>query len=236
MSAAPGNVVVYGFPVSTFVNIVRLVLTEKGVPFTFHDLEPEMGSPRHLALHPFNRVPVLDHDGFLLYETSAIATYVDQAFHGPPLQRDDLRERARMNQWISSLSSYYYPYIAYHLSHERLIYPVLGIAPDENVVAAALPKITRGPEVMERELESDRRFLIGDRLTLADLFMLPTMTSFSLTPEGQQMLGAKPRIAAWRAQMEALPSVAIVRAMVVPHVGKPVEHARRWVVDHRPKY
>ena len=58
-----GNVAVYGFPVSTFVNIVRLVLTEKGVPFTFCDLEPEMGSPRHLALHPFNRVPILDHDG-----------------------------------------------------------------------------------------------------------------------------------------------------------------------------
>ena len=52
------NVTVYGFPVSTFVNIVRLVLTEKGVPFTFCDLEQEMGSPRHLALHPFNRVPL----------------------------------------------------------------------------------------------------------------------------------------------------------------------------------
>ena len=51
-----GNVIVYGFPVSTFVNIVRLVLTEKGVSFTFCDLEQEMGSPRHLALHPFNRV------------------------------------------------------------------------------------------------------------------------------------------------------------------------------------
>ena len=32
-----GNVVVYDFPVSTFVNIVRLVLTEKGVPFNFYD-------------------------------------------------------------------------------------------------------------------------------------------------------------------------------------------------------
>ena len=39
-----GNVTVYGFPVSTFVNIVRLVLAEKGVPFTFCDLEQEMGT------------------------------------------------------------------------------------------------------------------------------------------------------------------------------------------------
>jgi glutathione S-transferase len=230
------NVIVYGFPVSTFVNIVRLVLTEKGVPFTFCDLEAEMGSPRHLALHPFKRVPILDHDGFALYETSAIAVYVDEAFDGPPLQPDDARARARMNRWISALNSYYYPYIAYHLSHERLIYPVLGIAPDEKVVAAALPKIAVGLDVMEKDLDPGRKFLVDDRPTLADFFMLPTMTSLSLTPEGQQMLSSKPRIAAWRAAMEALPSVIAVRAMVMPHVGKPVEHARQWVVDHRPRY
>jgi len=31
--------IVYGFPRSTFVNIVRLVLTHKDVRYTFHDLE-----------------------------------------------------------------------------------------------------------------------------------------------------------------------------------------------------
>jgi glutathione S-transferase len=39
------ELIVYGFPRSTFVNIVRLVLTHKEVPYTFHDLEPEMGKP-----------------------------------------------------------------------------------------------------------------------------------------------------------------------------------------------
>ena len=141
-----------------------------------------------------------------------------------------------MNRWISALNNYYYPYIAYHLSHERLIYPVLGIAPDEKVVAAALPKIAVGLDVMENDLDAGRKFLVDGRPTLADFFMLPTMTSLSLTPEGQQMLSSKPRIAAWRAAMEALPSVIAVRAMVMPHVGKPVEHARQWVVDHRPRY
>jgi len=31
-----------------------------------------MGKPSHLALHPFNRVPILRHADFVLYETSAI--------------------------------------------------------------------------------------------------------------------------------------------------------------------
>ena len=64
--------IVYGFPRSTFVHIVRLILTHKDVPYTFRDLEPEMGKPSHLALHPFNRVPMLQHGDFTVYETSAI--------------------------------------------------------------------------------------------------------------------------------------------------------------------
>ena len=48
------SVLLYGFQVSTFVNVARLVLHEKGVPFKFVDLAAEMGSARHLALHPFN--------------------------------------------------------------------------------------------------------------------------------------------------------------------------------------
>ncbi len=230
------QVAVYGFPVSTYVNIVRLVLTHKGVAFDFHDLELEMGKPAHLALHPFNRVPILDHDGFRLYETAAIATYVDDAFYGPSLTPAGARERARMNQWISALNSYYYPYVAYHLAHERLIYPALGIAPDEKVVAAALPKIALGLDVMERELGHERAFLVEARPTLADFFMLPTLTSLSLTPEGPGLLATRPRILAWLARMSVLPSVIEVRSAVMPHVGKPVEHARRWVDEHRPRY
>ena len=229
-------VTVYGFPISTFVNIVRFVLTHKNVAFDFHDLESEMGSPSHLALHPFNRVPILDHAGFRIYETSAIALYVDEAFAGPSLQPKDLRQRARMPQWISAVGSYYYPYMSYHLSHERLIFPALGIAPDEKVVAHALPRIAVALDVMERELGHGQGYLIGDQLTLADFFVLPTLTSLSMTPEGQEMLKTRPHIAAWRARMEAQPAVIKVRATVAPYIGKPVEHARKWLETHRPRY
>jgi glutathione S-transferase len=229
-------VTVYGFPVSTYVNIVRLVLAQKGVPFRFHDLEPEMGGPSHLALHPFNRVPILEHDGFRLYETAAIALYVDEAFGGPSLQPADLRERARMHQWLSALNAYFYPYMAYHLGHERLIYPALGIAPDEKVVAAALPKIATCLEVMDAELAANGEFLVGGRLTLADLFLLPSLTTLSRTPEGQEMLAPRARIRDWWVRMQGLASVQQVMAMVAPHIGQPVEHARAWATSHRPRY
>lgn len=230
------DVIVYGFPVSTYVNIVRLVLTEKCVPFEFRDLEPDMGGPAHLALHPFGRVPILDHEGFRLYETSAIALYVDEAFEGPSLQPNDVRERARMHRWISTLNGYVYPYFAYHLAHERIIYPALGIAPDEKVVAAAIPKITTCLEVMQAELAANDGFLVGGRLSLADFFLLPSLTSLGMTPEGQQLLASRPLILDWRQRMMGLQSVQQVMAMVAPHIGKPVEHARGWVATHRPRY
>jgi glutathione S-transferase len=199
------DVTVYGFPISTYVNVVRLVLAHKGVPFEFRDLEAEMGEPGHLALHPFGGVPILDHDGFRIYETAAIASYVDEAFDGPSLQPTNAKARERMHQWISALNSYYYPYIAFHLGHERLIYPALGIAPDEKVVAVALPKIATGLDVMEAELSRGHDYLVGDQPTLADFFLLPTMTTLSLTPEGPSMLACKPHIVAWRTRLGALP-------------------------------
>ncbi len=230
------EVTVYGFQVSTFVNVIRLVLNEKGVSFRFHDLALNMGSERHLALHPFGRVPVLEHDDFALYETSAIGLYIDEAFEGPPLQPTDVRQRARVRQWMSALCSYYYPYIAFHLGHERIIYPALGIESDEKVVSAALPRIATALHAMERELDQHGGYLVGDRVTLADLFLLPTMTTLSLTDEGAEMLASKPHIRAWREKMVARPSAAKVMSEVAPFVGMPLEHARLWVDGHRPKY
>jgi glutathione S-transferase len=102
-----------------------------------------MGKPEHLALHPFNRVPILRHGDFAVYETSAIASYIDEAFDGPRLTPQDVRQRARMNQWISAVNSYYYPYMIFHMTHERLVFPELGIASDERSWRMPCPSRTR---------------------------------------------------------------------------------------------
>jgi glutathione S-transferase len=228
------NVVVLGFPRSTYVHIIRLALMHKDVPHTFRDLEPEMGSAAHLALHPFNRVPILQHGDFTLYETSAIAAYVDEAFEGPSLQPKDIRARARMNQWISSVNSYYYPYMVYHVSHERNVFPQLGIPSDEKVVAHALPKIEVALQVMERALEHGKDYLLGSELTLADFFVLPSTYAFGLTDEAKAMYPKHRAFCRWRERMETLPTVQRFRAAQPPR--GPIEHAREWAISHRPKY
>ena len=225
--------IVYGFPRSTFVNIIRLILTHKDVAYKFHDLEPVMGKPDHLALHPFDRVPILRHGALTIYETSAIATYVDEAFAGAQLTPKDVRARARMNQWISAVNSYYYPYMIYHVTHERLVFPELGIASDEKVVAHALPKVERALAVAERELAHGQDFLLGAEPTIADFYLLPATFAFSLTAEGQSMYPKFPAFSRWRERMDNLPATQKVRA-AVPRL--PIEHAREWANSHRPKY
>ncbi len=226
--------IVYGFPRSTYVNIVRLVLTHKDVPYVFQDLEPVMGKPEHLALHPFNRVPILKHGDFTVYETSAIAAYVDEAFEGARLTPKDVRARGRMNQWISAVNSYYYPYMIYHVTHERIVFPELGIASDEAVVAHALPKVERALGVVERELAYGKPYLLGEELSLADFFLLPSTFSFSLTGEGKAMYPRFPAFCRWRERMEELPTTKKLRASLPPRA--PIQHAREWAVSHRPKY
>src|SRR5215475_2723113 len=210
------HVIVYGFLRSTFVNIVRLVLTHKEVPYTFHDLEPEMGKPSHLALHPFNRVPILRHGDFTVYEASAIVSYLEESFPEPALQPKRVRDRARMNQWISAVNSYYYPYMIYHVSHERNVFPELGIASDENVVAHALPKIEVGLKVAERELAHGKEYLLGSELTLADFYLLPSTYSFNFAPEAKTMYPKYPGFSRWRERMEGLPTVKKLRAALPP--------------------
>ena len=226
--------IVYGFPQSTFVNIVRLVLTHKNVPYTFHDLETVMGKQEHLALHPFNRVPILGHGEFTVYETSAIVFYIDEAFPGPRLTPQDVRARARMNQWISAVNSYYYPYMIYHVTHERRVFPELGIPSDEKVVAHALPKVELGLQVLERTLSRGDDYLVGSELSLADFYLLPSTFSFYQIEEGKTLYPKFPAFCRWRERMENLETTKKLRAILPPR--RPIPHAREWANSHRPKY
>ena len=79
------SVKLYGMSGSPNVRGAMLGLTEKGVDYELVNLMPPgWKTPEHLARNPFGKVPVLDHDGFAVYETQAILRYVDQTFPAEP--------------------------------------------------------------------------------------------------------------------------------------------------------
>jgi hypothetical protein len=133
------SVVVYGFPQSTYVRTARMCLEEKGVDYA---LEPvDLGSDDYRALHPFAKVPAFRHGDVHLYETVAIARYVDGAFDGPALAPADVAGAARMSQWISVVIDYVYPTVIGKVVLERFAPAIRGRDADEAVITEALPQV-----------------------------------------------------------------------------------------------
>jgi glutathione S-transferase len=201
--------VLYGLARSVYTRIARLALEEKGVRYAFEEVEifEQNGVPAdHLARHPFGRIPAFAHDGFMLYETGAITRYIDEAFAGTPLQPQEPRERARMNQVISIVDAYCYRPMVWGVFAARIVKPRDGVAPTETGVTESLNRSRTCCASLE-EILGDKRYLCGTELTLADLHALPILLYFSLTDEGSAMLSAHPRLRAWLDTMVARPSV-----------------------------
>lgn len=197
----------YGPGYSTYTRTARLALEEKGVRYKHVEVDFLKGMPaEQRARQPFSKVPAFEHDGFQLYETCAIARYVDEAFDGPDLQPDEPRQRARMTQIISILDSYTYGPTIGQLVIQRLVTPLMGGTPDEAAISAALPDVQNCIGTLEHLL-GEQKFLAGDRLSLADLHLAPIFAYFSATPESGAILENKPGLHGWWESMKARESM-----------------------------
>jgi glutathione S-transferase len=165
-----------------------------------------LGSPEHLALHPFGKMPVFQHGEVILYETLAIAHYIDRAFAGPPLQPADPLGQAQVLRWVSIVNAYVFPTMNRFVK-ERLVRPAWGFDPDEAFLAGA-----RAPLALQMRLIGDAvaggGFLAGPEVTLADSFLFPHLLFFTHTPEGAALIERTPAVAQWLARMQARPSYA----------------------------
>ena len=98
------DMVLWGFDGSTYVRTVKMVLAEKGVTdfkqVQLNVLKGEPKMPEHLERHPFGKVPVLDHDGMRILETTAIARYLNDVLPGKSLIPPTPKDRARMDMII----------------------------------------------------------------------------------------------------------------------------------------
>jgi glutathione S-transferase len=204
------DVVVHGVPGSPFVRIVLLTLEEKRIPYTLRRMQPtDMRSERHFALHPFGRIPIVEHGGFALYESQAITRYFDALVREPQLTPDPIEEAACMNQVIGIVDWYVFPSISAGVVWNRVIAPRFGRPSDEDAVQAALPKARVCVEALEGLL-GQNAFLVGSRLSLADIHLAPHLDFFTDVPEGAAMLNGT-RLLDWLERMRTLRSMQATR-------------------------
>ena len=90
-------------PFSTFARRVKIALLEKNIPHeeVFVDLaKRQQKTPAYLALNPYARVPTLEEDGFVLYESSAILMYLEDEHPEPALVPAGAKGRAEVDMHL----------------------------------------------------------------------------------------------------------------------------------------
>lgn len=174
---------IHGFAQSTYVRTARLVCVEKGAS---HELVPlDFRSDSHRALHPFLRMPVMRSGDILLFESLAIASYLDDTIDGPALQPGDPLGRARMLGWITASMDYV---------HGTLLRPFLEA---ETLSADQLAAARGNLEIVDKALKKGP-FLLGAQLTLADLFLAPMVSFAESKGQFTELSKGLDGLAAWR--------------------------------------
>jgi glutathione S-transferase len=183
-------------------------LVEKNVPWTHVEVDPFADEiPKtYLELNPFGRVPTLVHDGLVLYETTAITRYLDEAFGGASLQPLHPKERARMNQIIAVADSYGYWPLVRQVFSQRIFNPARGRQGDEVAIAEGLEKSGTVLGAVEK-LAAGGPFLAGSSLSLADLHFGAMVAYFTAAQEGSLALARHPNLAEWWSAFSKRPAL-----------------------------
>ena len=200
------DIKLWGFDGSTYVRTVKMLLAEKGVSdyeqVPLNVLQGDPRQPEHLARHPFGKVPVLDHAGLRLLETTAIIRYLDDVLPGPTLVPATPQDRARMDMAIGITDAYGYGSLALGVAGFYLFPELVGGQDD----AARRSGIENGRKVLEflMRQRGDDDFIAGG-LSLAELFIAPILAYVALTPDAAAVFDV-PGFAPWWDRVQALPS------------------------------
>jgi glutathione S-transferase len=130
-------------------------------------LKGEQHEPAFAALNPNERMPVLEDDGFVLWESNAILHYLASKKPGNELWPADAKSQADVLRWHSWEAAHWFPACAI-LAFENVIKRVTGQgAPNPEEVARGEEEFHKCARVLNAHLRG-RRWLVGNDLTIAD--------------------------------------------------------------------
>jgi glutathione S-transferase len=189
----------YHHPRSTYARRVRIALLEKGIEH--RAVELDMAAKAHkqdwyLALNPYGRVPTIDDEGFVLYESAAILNYLEATRPTPSLLPAG-RERALVDLHIRLCDAEFARHAGTILFPRRFLPAERW---DRAAMQQASDKIGKHLEMVEAAL-GDREYLVGDALSLADVAYLPFLHFLPLLE-----VTPGPRVTSWSSRLLSRPS------------------------------
>ena len=160
------TVVLYGINLSTFTRKVRLALLEKGIEHRF-EIAP-MGSPKVKSLHPLGKIPVIEHAGAAIPDSSVIIAYLERVWPARPLYPADAVLFAKA-LWLEEYADTRLREATLPYFSESVVKPVFqGKPSDAAALAAAATVRDETFAFLEQELP-DSGFAVGQALSVADV-------------------------------------------------------------------
>jgi glutathione S-transferase len=199
---------------STYTWVACMVCEEKGIEYVL--TERSLGAPELLAVHPLGKMPVLRHGDVELFESKAIATYLDRSFPGRQVFPSDPHLAALTEQWVSLVNTvmdrtlirtYLFAYIAPKTSDGK---------PDRQAIEAVMPAVRDQLGILDKAV-AKTGYLVADQFTFADINLLPILYRVRQFPEGAKALAAATHLAFYYDRHAARQSFA----RTIPPAGPP---------------
>jgi glutathione S-transferase len=193
----------YFHPMSGNSRRVLLVAAHLDVPLERIVVDLPKGEQRqapHLTRNPNGRVPVLEDDGFVLWESRAIMQYLAEKTPGQTLLPTDARGRADVIRWLFWCAAHMAPANTV-LVFENFVKAVTGRGPaDPAEVARGEALVAQYAPVLDAHL-AGKTWVAQDRLTLADYSLA---ASFALAGPARLPIGAYANLGAWLGRVQEL--------------------------------
>jgi glutathione S-transferase len=161
----------YLFPPSTRVLGVVALKNHLALDCEIQSIDLGRGdqlTPEYLALNPNKKMPTLEDDGFVLWESNAILFYMAAKHPDSGLWPSDLRCQADVLRWLAWKSAHWDAESVGMVAYETTSKAVLGLGPpDPAFIARGEQNFARFAAVLNTALRG-KTWLIGEQLTIAD--------------------------------------------------------------------
>jgi glutathione S-transferase len=189
---------------STNSDRVKIALAEKGLAWEgiwVKLAKREQKCPEHLERNPYGKIPVLDDDGKILFESCIINEYLEEKYPNPPLMPKEPYLRARGRILVDYALNYLHePYWALR---GEIMMKKNEAERDQKIISETRAELVKRLAYLETEL-GDKPFMLGEfSLVDIDIFpRFPRMESFGVIPSPSLL-----RLSAWYERMKQRPSV-----------------------------
>ena len=199
--------IIYGSTFSPFVRKLVAFATEKELDFELKPTGLGDPDPDFRAASPFGKMPAMTDGDFSLADSSAIIHYLEAKYRDPDLIPADPQLRGR-TIWFDEFADTLLFACGAKMFFNRIVAPRF-LKREGDLAAADLAEREELPRILDylEGVIPESGFLVGDRLTLADLAVASPFAN--LTHSGVTLDAARhPRIAAYSAAILARPSFA----------------------------